>query len=330
MVWLAQNDVNWSTQYQQGVSLTTNNIHLQWIIIEKLLVRNSGRKELRDMSLKGLRFRIVTVIILTGFSLSACTLISEKVLSTETARVTTTVIQELQPTATDVEQMTTMELSTAEPTIQPGVATAVIFQKTLKEEGEDPKYTVEVNYPFIDGMEGFNQASWAIAERITAAFMENLATYPVTTDPNLMSYSSVSMDYTVLDNTPEVISVYFQISEYYSGAAHPLPFSSVLNYDVRNQKVLALSDLFQPDKDYLNLISAFVINELSGEEKFTFLEGALPEAKNYQNWNLTPDGLHITFDPYQVAPYAAGFISVDVPTDVLIGFANPDGVLVEN
>jgi len=36
------------------------------------------------------------------------------------------------------------------------------------------------------------------------------------------------------------------------------------------------------------------------------------------------------FDPYQIAPYAAGFISVDVPTDVLIGFANPDGVLAEN
>ena len=168
------------------------------------------------------------------------------------------------------------------------------------------------------------------SERIADAFLENLATFPPVNDPNLMSYSSVSMDYSVLEETPEVISVYFQISEYYSGAAHPFPFSAVLNYDVHDQQVLDLSDLFQPDADYLRVISEYVTNELSGEEWFTFTDGVLPEAENYQIWNLTPEGLLITFDPYMVAPYAAGFIKVVVPYDEFIGIVNPEGVLARN
>ncbi len=231
---------------------------------------------------------------------------------------------------TEVVQVATLEVSTAEPTLSPTATALVIEQQTLTDEGDDPKYTVELNYPVIAGMEVFNQASQAIAEQVTNAFLENLTTYPPVNDPNLMSYSSVSMDFSVLEETPEVISVYFQLSEYYSGAAHPLPFSAVLNYDVLNGKVLALSDLFQPGTDYLQLLSDYAINDLTAEEYFTFPDGALPEAENFRNWNLTPDGLQITFDPYQIAPYAAGFISVVVPFDVLMGIANPDGVLTRN
>ncbi len=279
------------------------------------------------MCLKKLKLWFVTIFIIGGLSLSACTLTQGEVLPTETSMVTTTVIQQPQPTATEVTQVATVALPTAELTVIPTATVVVIEQKTLMDEGEDPKYTVELNYPFIAGMEAFNQASQAIAERIADAFLENLATNPPVGELSQMSFSSVSMDYSVLEETPEVISVYFQISEYYSGAAHPLPFSEVLNYDLRNQKVLALSDLFQPGADYLQLLSDYAIDALADKEGYSFPEGAAPKAENYQIWNLTPDGLQITFDPYQVGPYAAGFITVEVPFDVLMGIANPNRVL---
>jgi len=279
---------------------------------------------------KGKSVCIITLLMIGGLSLPACALTQEQILPTETPMNAMTVIQDTQPRATEVAQVATLELPTAEPTLSPTATALVIEQQTIKDEGDDPKYTVAVNYPVIDGMDVFNLASQAIAESVTNAFMENLATFPPVNDPNLMSYSIVSMDFTVLDKTPEVISVYFQLSEYYSGAAHPLPFSTVLNYDVRNQQVLVLSDLFHPGADYLQLISDYATNELIGEEWFTFTDGMLPKAENYRNWNLTPDGLQITFDPYQVAPYAAGFITVLVPFVEFIGIANPDGVLARN
>jgi hypothetical protein len=49
--------------------------------------------------------------------------------------------------------------------------------------------------------------------------------------------------------------------------------------------------------------------------------------ENYRNWNITPDGLMITFDEYQVAPYAAGPQTVTVPYSELRGLINPEGVL---
>ncbi|MFO7584726.1 MAG: DUF3298 domain-containing protein, partial [Anaerolineales bacterium] len=48
-----------------------------------------------------------------------------------------------------------------------------------------------------------------------------------------------------------------------------------------------------------------------------FSGGAEPLPENYRNWNLTYEGLLITFDEYQVAPYAAGMQQVLVPFDVL-------------
>ncbi|MCC6146116.1 MAG: DUF3298 domain-containing protein [Anaerolineaceae bacterium] len=273
------------------------------------------------MHSKRVNNRVMMILLAGALILPACLFTSRGGSSpTETPSAAASAIPETRPASTEIEQSATLEAPTA--------AAATIEKKKLEGAGEDPKYTIEVNYPVIAGAEVFNQASQAIAERVVNAFKGNLETYPPIDDPNLTSYSSVNMNYTVLQNTPGVVSVYYQIDEYYRGAAHPAHYSAALNYDVRNQKVLTLGDLFQPGADYLKLLSDYAIKDLTGEEWFLFPEGALPKAENYRNWNLTPDGLQITFDPYEVAPYAAGFINVLVPYSVLREISNPQGVLV--
>ena len=54
-------------------------------------------------------------------------------------------------------------------------------------------------------------------------------------------------------------------------------------------------------------------------------KGAAPELTNYDNWSLRKNGLGITFDSYQVGPYAAGPQSVLVPYSVLKDMIKPDG-----
>lgn len=44
-----------------------------------------------------------------------------------------------------------------------------------------------------------------------------------------------------------------------------------------------------------------------------FPEGADPKPENYQNWNMGLRNLVITFDVYQVVPYAAGAQECQVP-----------------
>jgi hypothetical protein len=53
--------------------------------------------------------------------------------------------------------------------------------------------------------------------------------------------------------------------------------------------------------------------------------GAGPRADNYRAWNITKKGLWITFDPYQVAAYAAGPQYILVPYSVLKDLIKPDG-----
>jgi len=56
-------------------------------------------------------------------------------------------------------------------------------------------------------------------------------------------------------------------------------------------------------------------------------EGALPAPENYQRWNITPDGLLISFDEYTVAPYAAVPQAVLVSYEVLKQLIDPGGLL---
>jgi hypothetical protein len=102
-----------------------------------------------------------------------------------------------------------------------------------------------------------------------------------------------------------------------------------LNYDLAQNKELALGDLFLSNSNYLEVISNYCINELRKQpysDVFT-MEGVKPTLENYRNWNIIPEGLMVTFDTYQVAPGAAGPQVVVVPYGQLQAVIDPQGVL---
>jgi hypothetical protein len=53
------------------------------------------------------------------------------------------------------------------------------------------------------------------------------------------------------------------------------------------------------------------------QDKWMISEGTKPEANNFRNWNLEEDGILITFEEYQVAPYVYGAQEVEIPYSVL-------------
>jgi hypothetical protein len=55
--------------------------------------------------------------------------------------------------------------------------------------------------------------------------------------------------------------------------------------------------------------------------------GADPLSENYQRWNISNEGLTITFDAYQVAAYAAGPQIVVIPFSALQSIINPQSAL---
>jgi len=212
--------------------------------------------------------------------------------------------------------------------------------KVIKEANKEKHYTVAAEYPQIEGdarFEKFNREARSLITKDVAAFKTAETAEPAEPTNVLADEareSSFDIGYQIRFATDDLISVEFSEGTYEAGAAHPNSSTTVLNYDVRNGKKLALADLFNPKATYLKAISDYCIKELkdrSKKDKDSMVDdgmmksGASPRADNYKAWTITRKGLWIVFDPYQVAAYAAGPQYVLVPYTALKDLIKPDG-----
>jgi hypothetical protein len=194
-----------------------------------------------------------------------------------------------------------------------------------------PSYTITSQTPQLTGsndprVQAFNQQVNGLVTKEVDVFRQNFQQLPVTSYSN---GSSLDVTYTLVSQVGDLWSFKFDIAFYSDGAAHPGSNSTTLNYDLGQGRELVLSDLFLPNSNYLEVIANYCTAELMKQpysDSF-FLDGAKPTLENYRNWNITPDGLLITFDTYQVAPGAAGPQTVVVPYSELQAVVNPQGPL---
>jgi len=213
--------------------------------------------------------------------------------------------------------------------------------KQIKESNKKLNYEIDAHYPQITGgsnpnFEKFNQVTRASVTKKVAGFRKDLE--PKEGDeppPDGSMGSNLGVSYQVLLAQDDLISVEFDIENYYQGAAHPNTFTEVVNYDLKNGKQLKLGDLFKPGAKYLQTIASYCIADLKKQAKDKSLQddeiqnGAAPNAKNYQSWTITRKGLGINFDAYQVGPYAAGPQYVLVPYSSLKDLINPEAPVAQ-
>lgn len=214
---------------------------------------------------------------------------------------------------------------------------ARVVTKSIRENNKESRYQVNAEYPQIEGdarFDKFNTSARGMITKDVAAFKtEETATADEEVDvPAETQTSTLDIGYQVRFATDDLISIEFTQSQYSRGAAHGSSFTTVLNFDVKNGKRIELADLFNPKSNHLNVISAYAIKDLKDQSKKNDMlmadqidDGAAPRADNYKAWTITRKGLWITFDPYQVAAYAAGAQHVLVPYSALKGIVKPDG-----
>jgi hypothetical protein len=224
-------------------------------------------------------------------------------------------------------------------TQQPISFTSVVrlFPKTIRDNSKEKRYSVDAEYPEIQGdsrFDGFNREARGLVTRDVGAFKAaETSDEPGedTTLPTETQDSTLDVRYEVRYATDNLVSVEFTESSYSRGAAHGNSLTTVLNYDVKNNRKLALSDLFSV-KNYLSAIANYCIKDLKDRAKNAdsmisedmMQSGASPRADNYRAVAITKKGLWVTFDPYQVAPYAAGPQYVLVPYSALKDIIKPD------
>lgn len=218
-------------------------------------------------------------------------------------------------------------------------AAVKVVPKVIKEANKEKRYTIEVEYPQIDGdarFENFNREARSLISKDVAAFKSGESETGGAEPSDLPAEtenSSLEAGYDFRYATDDLISLEWGESTYEGGAAHGNHLTQVLNYDVKKGKKLALADLFIDKSKYLTAIANYCMKELKErskkEDAMIFADqiesGAGPRADNYRAWSITKKGLWITFDPYQVAAYAAGPQYVLVPYSALKDIIRQDG-----
>jgi len=111
----------------------------------------------------------------------------------------------------------------------------------------------------------------------------------------------------------------------YLGGAHPGHQIITAAFDTTANTAIILSDLFVPGSRYLERLSTLAEEALFTKypelgfafNAPTYREGFAPRAENFSHWALTDAGLIIFFIEYQIAPYAAGALEVEIPFEAI-------------
>lgn len=195
----------------------------------------------------------------------------------------------------------------------------VIFQYTHQNMRlilPDPEVADMVILDFLNRIDAHYSEAEAIYDTASAAYNGS-----ATWIPYLYSilYEPERIDQTVLSLSGSVRS--------YAGGAHPSHNCISANYDLTNGQVLTLGSILH-HIDALEDLKALSLNELDkiAKEQFLFedyrelAQQRFAKDESYdEDWYFTDTGLCFYFSPYEIAPYASGVITIEIPYSSLSG-----------
>lgn len=216
-----------------------------------------------------------------------------------------------------------------------------VVEKEFTEKNENLSYTIDAKYPALKGMsdgevqEKINTVVSTYIMKNVDEFKKEMVDWDTIRPADLDFTSSFEYTYNVENLTNNIYSLSFNNFSYYAGAAHPNTYISTMNFNLETGDVITFEMLFRPDSDYLQHISDYCIFDLKrhgrevdyGFDEEWLQRGAGPEIKNFEVFNITKTGLLITFNNYQVGPYAIGQQTVLIPYKEILNIVNLEGVL---
>lgn len=114
----------------------------------------------------------------------------------------------------------------------------------------------------------------------------------------------------------------------YTGGAHGNTVSETMTFNMDSATPIMLADIFKPNSNYLKKLSEIARSSLNQEmpdaDQQMLNSGTTPTPENYSRWTFDNNNLVIHFDPYQVAPYAAGLQSVSIDLSTLSDLLEPE------
>lgn len=210
------------------------------------------------------------------------------------------------------------------------------------DETETPDHALQIRTDFVDinaswpvlGIQRVDEESAEFVKLLTAEFEQEINDFlgeieEKNTVELVISYRfpyELTITHEVTEPSDRVVSILWNIWRFTGGAHGQLDIVSN-NYDRTNGFPLLLEDLFIDPELAVLQFTRFARKQLSEPDAGTEGEGlpddmlragTEPIAENFETFTLLPDGIRLHFQPYQVAPWAVGPQTVDIPLDELM------------
>ena len=198
--------------------------------------------------------------------------------------------------------------------------------KRIIEEKET--YRVDVKYPyFTSGFDSLVRDS--INNKIQELIDYNTKEIKLYSSSQLADeqYKSIlEIDHKFFGRRGDFLSTSLNVYTFGSGSVHGLSHLETLNFNIENGEEVLLNQLFRSDTGYLEKISQLIRSELElirGDELDDWaLRGTEPLEENFDQFYINGDLITFIFDAYEIAAYAMGRITVDIPLSELKDYLN--------
>jgi len=130
------------------------------------------------------------------------------------------------------------------------------------------------------------------------------------------------LQYEITYNQHCRLSLYHDQYEF-TGGAHGNTTRFSDTWDVKNGQVVPLSSFFLPEQDYRAFLIQQIIQQADQEMQqnpgiyFEDYPALITEHFNPDNYYLTPSGVAIYYQQYDIAPYSTGIVVFTIPYETL-------------
>lgn len=176
---------------------------------------------------------------------------------------------------------------------------------SIREEKYRPNKDYLVYFPQLQGMKN-KEAE----KKVNEVLRTQSQIIPVPPDKQL-DYNYTG-DFSVQFHKKNLLILELNGYNYPFGAAHGMPTQIMVPIDIDSGKIYTLKDLFKPNSDYVKVLSDLVAKQIQ-ENPDNYFPDAFTSIKPDQPFYVSRDSLFLYFEPYEIAPYAAGFPTFDIP-----------------
>lgn len=125
------------------------------------------------------------------------------------------------------------------------------------------------------------------------------------------------VDYTITLNQNCLFSLYFDQYEY-TGGAHGITLRYSDSWNLQKEKRIMLGDLFPNHDNYkhdsITMIQEQIAKQIKqGTFYFDHYHELVTQNFNENSFYLTPEGIVIYFQQYDIAPYSSGIMTFTIP-----------------